>query len=67
MATLRDMKASMLKEQQEAATGGSSTEEVAALRQENAALKAKLVKHEYRITHLVAGMEEFLSAKVEKM
>mmetsp|Transcript_22177 Transcript_22177/g.54919 ORF Transcript_22177/g.54919 Transcript_22177/m.54919 type:complete len:94 (+) Transcript_22177:98-379(+) len=62
LATLRDMKASMLKEQQEA-TGGSSSEELFALKEENAKLKAKLIKHEYRIGHLVAGMEEMLLSK----
>ena len=56
------MKESMLKEQQEA-SGGSSSEEGAALKEENAKLKAKLTKHEYRISHLVSGMEELLAAK----
>lgn len=54
----------MLQEQQAAQkAGGSSSEEVAALREENAKLKALLTKHEYRIVHLVAGMEELLASK----
>jgi len=56
------MKASMAKEQQES-KGSSSSEEVGALKEENAKLKALLTKHEYRINHLVAGMEKMLAAK----
>ena len=39
---------------------GSSTKEIAALRQENKRLKAKMAKQEYRISHLVAEMENML-------
>ncbi|KAL3902619.1 MAG: hypothetical protein SGILL_010762, partial [Bacillariaceae sp.] len=43
--------------------GGASSEEMTALKKENEALKAKLAKNEYRIRHLIEGMEAMLVAK----
>jgi len=65
LATLREMKVSMLKDEQEGGgkNGGGSSTEMAALREENARLKAKLTKQEYRIGHLVNGMEKMLVSK----
>ena len=57
------MKENLAKEQQEAKGSSASSDQVASLEKENAALKAKLKKHEYRIAHLVAGLEEFVAAK----
>lgn len=63
LAQLRAFKADILKEQEANKGSGSSSEEVAALKEENAKLKAQLTKQEYRIGHLVAGMEEMLAAR----
>mmetsp|Transcript_4389 Transcript_4389/g.11324 ORF Transcript_4389/g.11324 Transcript_4389/m.11324 type:complete len:99 (-) Transcript_4389:209-505(-) len=65
LTTLRDMKARIQQEQEEANKSGGSTssEELGKLREENAKLKAKLIKNNYRIHHLVTGMEELLTAK----
>eukprot|EP00536_Pseudo-nitzschia_multiseries_P000570 jgi/Psemu1/300185/fgenesh1_kg.7_\ len=65
LTTLRDMKASILKDEQEGANSGASSAEVDALRAENERLKAQLVKQAYRINHLVIGMETFLESKKE--
>ena len=63
LTTLRDMKATMAEEQGNAKAGDSaSSDELAALKKENAELKAQLSKYDYRIHHLVAGMEELLAA-----
>jgi hypothetical protein len=58
------MKTSMLKEQESNKGNSSSSEEVAALKEENSKLKAQLIKQEYRIGHLVAGMEDMLTTKM---
>ena len=59
LTTLRCMKARMDQEQEaNKVCDSSSEEELAALREENAKLKAQLTKHSYRIHHLVTGMEE---------
>ena len=63
LTTLREMKENLVKEQEEAKGSGASSGQVESLEKENAALKAKLKKHEYRIAHLVAGLEEFMAAK----
>jgi hypothetical protein len=46
--------------------GSASSKEMEALRQENAALKHKVAKQEYRIKHLVDAVEELI-AKHEKV
>ena len=58
LKTLEEIKATMA---QEAASGGASSEEMEALKKENQALKAKLAKNEYRIRHLIEGMETMLA------
>lgn len=63
LKNLREMKTSVLKEQESNKGDSSSSEEVAALKEENVKLKAQLTKQEYRIGHLVAGMEDLLAAK----
>lgn len=57
------MKTSMLKEQESNKGNSASSEEVAALKAQNSKLKAQLTKQEYRIGHLVAGMEDMLATK----
>jgi hypothetical protein len=63
LATLQEIKDTMAKEAAAATGGGASSEEMEALKKENEALKAKLAKSEYRIRHLIEGMEAMLSAK----
>ena len=60
LSTLQGIKDTMMKE---AASGGASSEEVEASKKENEALKAKLRKADYRISHLVEGMEKMLASK----
>jgi hypothetical protein len=67
---LKKIKETMAKEQQKqsgSGTGGSgaSSEEVKALQEENQTLKARLAKNEYRVRHLIEGMEELLAAKAK--
>jgi septal ring factor EnvC (AmiA/AmiB activator) len=62
LAQLKEIKETMAKEQ---ASGGASSDEVKALKEENALLKAKLAKNEYRVRHLIEGMEEPLAAKAK--
>ena len=65
LVTLREMKESILKDKQAENMGGgnnnaasaSSLNEITSLREENDRLKAKMTKQEYRISHLVTGME----------
>ncbi|KAG7354218.1 hypothetical protein IV203_003574 [Nitzschia inconspicua] len=59
---LKEIKETMAKEQ---SSGGASSEEVKALKDENELLKAKLAKSEYRVRHLIEGMEELLAAKAK--
>ena len=61
--TLRSIKDQMAKEGQEG-TGGivTSNAAVATLQNENETLRAKIAKQEYRIRHLVTGMEKLLEA-----
>jgi hypothetical protein len=63
LLTLRTIKDQMAAEAegQDGAGIGSSTL-VASLQAENDTLKARLAKQEYRIRHLVAGMEKLLEA-----
>ena len=50
------------------AGGGASSTEVADLKKENKDLKAKVAKQEYRIRHLIEGMEKMLlESKMNKM
>jgi hypothetical protein len=66
LAQLTEIKDVMAKEQLQKGSGGvSSSEEWTVLKQENELLKAKLAKNEYRVRHLIAGMEELLTAKAE--
>jgi hypothetical protein len=64
LVTLREMKESILKDKQAENAGGnnnvasSSSNELVSLREENDRLKAKMTKQEYRISHLVTGMEK---------
>ena len=58
LVTLRATRNMLIDEQK--GGNGSSTKEIAALRQENKRLKAKMAKQEYRISHLVAEMENML-------
>lgn len=61
LATLRGIRAQMA---EEAASGsGASSAEVTDLKEENAKLKQTVAKQEYRIRHLIAGMEDLLAAK----
>jgi hypothetical protein len=60
LATLRDIREQMAKE---AGSGGASSAELNDLKAENESLKAKITKQEYRIRHLISGMEELLAAK----
>lgn len=61
LVKLRDIRQAM-----EQSGGLASSKEMEALRQENAALKQKVAKQEYRIQHLVDAVEE-LVAKREKL
>mmetsp|Transcript_191 Transcript_191/g.209 ORF Transcript_191/g.209 Transcript_191/m.209 type:complete len:104 (+) Transcript_191:27-338(+) len=69
LVTLREIKESMQKEKEEsgAAAGGSSSggssAEMTTLQEENDRLHAKMIKQEYRITHLVANMEKLLEQR----
>lgn len=57
---LRDIKASLEKD---GAGGGASSKQVQALETENAILKTKVAKQEYRIQHLVGVVEELLAER----
>lgn len=58
---LREIKETMANEAAAAGgSGGKSSTEVKNLEEENKKLKAQIAKMEYRIKHLVSGMEEFL-------
>lgn len=69
LAQLKEIKDTISKEQWQQQGGGgggaSSSEELTSLKQENELLKAKLAKNEYRVRHLIAGMEELLDAKAK--
>jgi hypothetical protein len=66
LAQLKEIKDTMANEQlQNGGTVSSSSEELTALKQENELLKATLAKNEYRVRHLITGMEELLAAKAE--
>jgi len=59
LETLRDIREQMAKE----AGSGASSAELEDLTKENEKLKATVAKQEYRIRHLISGMEELLAAK----
>lgn len=59
LVTLRDIREQMAKE----AGLGASSAEMDELKKENEKLKATIAKQEYRIRHLIAGMEDLLAAK----
>lgn len=58
LATLREIRESMAKEK-----SGASSAELGDLKKENEKLKATVAKQDYRIRHLIAGMEELLAVK----
>lgn len=62
LAKLREIRQAM-----EQSGGSASPKEMEALRQENAALKQKVAKQDYRIKHLVNAVEELIVAKHEKV
>lgn len=64
LAQLREIKEAVAEERKQGG-GGASSEEVKSLKQENELLKAKLAKSEYRVRHLIAGMEDLLAAKAK--
>jgi hypothetical protein len=59
LVTLRDIREQMAKE----AGSGASSAELEEVKKENAHLKATIAKQEYRIRHLISGMEDLLAAK----
>lgn len=59
LVTLREIREQMAKE----AGSGASSAELEELKKENEKLKATIAKQEYRIRHLISGMEELLVAK----
>lgn len=59
LATLREIKEQMAKE----AGSGASSAAMEDLKKENEKLKATVAKQEYRVRHLISGMEDLLSAK----
>lgn len=59
LATLREIREQMAKE----AGSGASSAELESLKKENEQLKATIAKQEYRIRHLITGMEGLLAAK----
>lgn len=66
LTTLRNIQEQMAKEA--ATTGGGSASsanatELKEIKAENERLKATIIKQEYRIRHLITGMEELLAAK----
>lgn len=59
LTTLREIRESMAN----AGANAVSSTEVEGLKDENAKLKATIVKQEYRIRHLIKGYEELLAEK----
>lgn len=59
LTTLREIRESMAN----AGANTASSTEVEGLKDENAKLKATIVKQEYRIRHLIKGYEELLAEK----
>ena len=45
------------------ASSGASSAELDSVKKENEKLKATIAKQDYRIRHLISGMEELLVAK----
>ena len=62
LATLREIKAGVQKDEETKGTASAASDELAALKEENARLEAKAKKQDYRIGHLVASMETLLAA-----
>ena len=60
LSTLRAIREQMAKEE---GSGMASSAEVKDLKAENERLKATIIKQDYRIRHLISGMEELLAAK----
>ena len=63
LLTLRAIKEEVAAERESGGGNGLSSAQLASLQEENASLKARIAKQEYRIRHLIAGMEEMLEAK----
>lgn len=59
LVTLRDIREQMAKE----AGSGASSAEMEEVKKENEKLKATIAKQEYRIRHLISGMEDLLAVK----
>ena len=59
LATLREIKEEMAKE----GSSGASSAELEDTKKENEKLKATVAKQDYRIRHLISGMESLLEAK----
>lgn len=59
LSTLRGIREEMAKE----ASSGASSVELDSVKKENEKLKATIAKQDYRIRHLISGMEELLVAK----
>ena len=60
LVTLREIREQMVKD---AGMGSASSAEMDELKKENEKLKATIAKQEYRIRHLIVGMEDLLAAK----
>jgi hypothetical protein len=59
LVTLREIREAMAKE----GSSGASSAELDDIKKENEKLKATISKQEYRIRHLISGMEELMAAK----
>jgi hypothetical protein len=68
LATLRDIRTKIAKEQAAMAGSGSgaTTTEIKALQDENERLKAIAAKQDYRIRHLIAGFEDYMAQAAKK-
>jgi hypothetical protein len=66
LTTLREIREAMAKEGGGgSSSGGANAAELSSLQKENEKLKATIAKQEYRIRHLISGMEDLMAAKKE--
>ena len=63
LTTLREIRATMAKEQENGDGGGANAAELKTLEEESARLKTVIAKQEYRIRHLITGFEQLLAQK----
>ena len=63
LTTLREIRATMAKEQENGDGGGANAAELKTFEEENARLKTVIAKQEYRIRHLITGFEQLLAQK----